>query len=60
MTDKALVTLTKRRIVKTMLVARELLQDPDLHVDEFFADRVRVGVTGFLWAQDVGETRLTS
>ena len=52
------LALTARRLGRTMEVARELLQDPDFRFDDFFADRVRVGITGFLWAQDVGETRV--
>ena len=52
------LTLTKRKLGKTMAVSREMLQDPDIDIDNYLAGLVRVEINGFLWAQDVGETRV--
>ena len=58
-TARGTLTLTARHIGQTMAVSREMLDSGDVTVvDEWMAGQVRVGITGFLWAQDVGETRV--
>ena len=52
-------SLVRRKIAKTIAMSKEMLDSGDLEVmDDWMANQVRIGIHGFLWAEEVGQTRV--